>query len=154
MNTVKLLLITGTVGVGKSSVADEVFEILRRNKKPIALINIDEFGYAYPHPDNDQFNVGLQLSNLSACVNNYLAVGANSFVVPCVLERQENVDALINAIGATETTIIRLIASEITLDERIASRHLGGDANWHIARSRELTEIMDKFTADWTIVDT
>ncbi len=48
--TTSVLIITGTVGVGKSSVANEVFEVLQRTSQPVALINLDEFGYVSPRP--------------------------------------------------------------------------------------------------------
>ena len=72
---VPLLLITGTVGVGKSSVADEVFEILKARGNPVALINLDELGYAHPKPEDDPYQLRLRLKNLAAVWPNYCEIG-------------------------------------------------------------------------------
>lgn len=140
---ISILLITGTVGVGKTSVADEVYEILKHKNDPVALINIDELGYAVPHPDDDRFNIRLQLKNLSAIWPNYSELGVESLIVPCVIENKGDVEHFRNMLPSSDIFVVRLTASLSTVEDRIKGRLMGGSLDWHLKRAQELEEIFE-----------
>ena len=139
---ISVLLITGTVGVGKTSIADEIYEILKAKDDPVALINIDELGYAVPHPDNDRFNTKLQLKNLSAMWPNYAELGVRSLIIPCIIENENDVEVFRNAIPSSDIYIIRLTALLSTIEGRIRGRLMGGSLEWHLERAQELEDIL------------
>jgi adenylylsulfate kinase-like enzyme len=134
-----LLLITGPTGVGKSVVADEVFEILRRASIPIALINFDELTYASPL-SNDPYGTKLGLKNLRAVWPNYVEAGINSLIIPYVVESQQDIDNFRGSIPNADVLVVRLTASITTLEERLRSRPMGGSLEWHLIRAQELTD--------------
>lgn len=140
---ISVLLITGTVGVGKTSIADEVYEILRAKNDPAALINIDELGYAVPYPDNDRLNTKLQLKNLSAIWPNYAELGVESLIIPCVIENENDVEGFRNVIPSSDIYIIRLTAPLSTIEDRIKGRLMGGSLDWHLKRARQLEKIFE-----------
>lgn len=149
-----LLLITGTVGVGKSSVADEVFEILKAQSKPVALINLDELGYAQPAPQDDPFNTQLRLKNLSAVWPNYCDVGVQALIIPYVIENSEGIERFREAIPNADIFVVRLDAPQAILEERIRNRPLGGDDEWHIKRAAELATILGQAKVEDIEIDT
>lgn len=120
-----VLLITGTIGVGKSSVADEVFEILKEQLLPVALINLDEFGYAYPHPNDDPLNFRLRLKNLASVWINYKEAGVSGLIIPFVIKDQAQLDHFHQAIPGAQLFVVRLDAPLAVLEERIRNRPMG-----------------------------
>lgn len=147
-----ILFITGTVGVGKSSVADEVFEILKAQAKPVALINVDELGYAYPHPQDDPFHTRLRLKNLTAIWPNYREAGVKALIIPYVIESRKSLERFSEAVPNADIFVVRLDAPLPVLEDRIRNRPLGGDEEWHIKRAAELAAILEQTgVADVTI---
>jgi adenylylsulfate kinase-like enzyme len=66
----RALLITGTVGSGKTSVADALGDLLSGAGIPNAVIDIDGLRRAWPSPPDDPFQVELALRNLRAVARN------------------------------------------------------------------------------------
>lgn len=151
--TPSVLIITGTVGVGKSTVADEIYETLKMKHEPVALINLDEFGYAAPHPENDRFNRGLQLKNLAVTWPNYAELGIRSLIIPCVIETQDDLEAFHQALPDAQVFVVQLNATLATIESRIKSRLMGGSLEWHLQRARELQEITTRNHLAHAVID-
>lgn len=134
-----LLLITGPVGVGKSAVADEVFELLRKTPVRVALVNFDELTYVSPRPDNDKYGTRVGLKSLAAIWENYRQIGARNLTIPYVFETQEGIDRFATAVPDCRVTTVRLTADINTLKDRLSQRPMGGDLEWHLQRSEELS---------------
>ena len=64
--TVEALLITGTVGVGKTTTARVIGEQLQKLGIPHAVIDQDELARGWPAPAEDRFNMELELTNWPA----------------------------------------------------------------------------------------
>ncbi len=58
------LLITGSVGAGKTSVAELVGELLAEADVPHAVIDLDWLSNTWPSPPGDRFNLAMVLRNL------------------------------------------------------------------------------------------
>lgn len=78
---VSALLITGTVGAGKTALAREVAELLRRSRVAGAMIDLDALSYACPGPVEDRYNSNLVLRNLKAIWPNYAERGVDHLVL-------------------------------------------------------------------------
>lgn len=70
------LLITGAVGVGKTTTMEAAAALLAERGLPGAMVDIDAIRRAWPAPEADRFHEGLQLANLQAMCRNFRAVGA------------------------------------------------------------------------------
>jgi putative protein kinase ArgK-like GTPase of G3E family len=60
------LIVTGPMGVGKSTVAEAVSDALRTAGVPHALVDLDAFTGCYPPPPDDPYRQRLALRNLAA----------------------------------------------------------------------------------------
>lgn len=90
----RALLINGTVGVGKTTVAAAVCDLLVQRQVPNALIDVDGLRKAWPSPPQDPFNMGLALRNLASVAANYVEAGVTHLILAGVYrdaDRSESV---------------------------------------------------------------
>ncbi|SDJ46248.1 hypothetical protein [Streptomyces indicus] len=154
--TPSALLLTGTVGVGKTSVADELGDRLATAGVPHGVIDLDRLSQAWPAPADDPFNAALMLRNLKAVAANYLAAGARHLVLAGVAEDETDRGRLADALGVP-LAVCRLTVQLPVVHERLRHRHEDrpDDLAWHLKRSGELAAILDRarvedFTVDAT----
>jgi hypothetical protein len=138
------LLITGTVGAGKTTVAAAVGDLLADARVPHAVIDLDELRRRWPAPADDPFDGELCLRNLAAVAANYRAAGAGRLVLAGVVESRHERDRHQKAIGGT-LTVCRLRADLPTVHRRLRARHHDdqGGRRWHVHRAGELDGILD-----------
>src|SRR5437899_10227382 len=74
---VPTIIVTGPVGVGKTTVAQEMGLLLLDAKVPHATVDFDQLTACYPRPaDDDRWGTKLGLLNLAALWKNYERSGA------------------------------------------------------------------------------
>ena len=95
-----VVFLNGTVGAGKSTVAEAIAAQEKAAGTPHAVIDVDEIRRSWPSPPGDRFNLELQLRNLRALVDNYRAAGALHFVVAGVIEDADAVPGFADAVGS------------------------------------------------------
>ncbi|WP_188275030.1 hypothetical protein [Streptomyces sp. CBMA152] len=148
-------MITGTVGVGKTSVADLVGDLLAEASVPHAVMDLDRLNQSWPAPDEDPFNFRLLLRNLRGLTANYLDVGVRRFVLAGVAENTADLDGYQAAIGMP-LQVCRLIADLPAVHTRLRLRHEAANdpesLPWHLERAGQLHQIIDQAAiADFTI---
>lgn len=74
------VLITGVYGSGKSSVAQEIADLLEKGNAPYALLDFGFLGWFDTGSEGRPMEHSMMLKNLAAVVGNYLAVGVRFFV--------------------------------------------------------------------------
>ncbi|MFC4079340.1 AAA family ATPase [Amycolatopsis samaneae] len=139
----RALLLTGPVGIGKSTVAEAVGELLAAAAVPHAVIDLDELHRRWPAPADDPFDLAMELRNLGALAGNYLGAGARRLVLAGVVESRADRRRYAEVLG-TELTVCLLTADAAAIDRRLARRHGAEDTDglrWHLARARELDGI-------------
>ena len=138
------LLLTGTVGVGKTSVAAAVGDQLRERQVANAVVDLDELRRAWPAASGDRFNTTVMLANLSAVAANYVGAGFTTLVLAGVLETAEDRRQHAEAV-AVPLTVYRLVADPDAVHRRLRSRHVDDHDGlaWHLHRSGELATIQD-----------
>ena len=142
---VRALLITGTVGSGKTSVADALGDLLAEDKVANAVIDVDWLRRSWPCPPGDPFNGGITLRNLHAVARNYIETGVLRLVLAGVIESRAERDAYRAALGVP-LAVCRLRVELRTVRQRLARRH-ADDADWlrwHLDRSGELERILQR----------
>jgi len=76
-----VLVLSGPVGVGKTSVGEEVSEVLNTQGIPHTFVDFDQLRYTYPRIPKDPWNNGLGLKNLNAIWKNGFSRGARNLVL-------------------------------------------------------------------------
>jgi adenylylsulfate kinase len=143
IDPVPVIVVTGTIGAGKTAVALEMAVILREHRIPHAMADLDALSECWPVPDDDPSNVGVTLCNLAAAWANYRDAGAQRLVVAGVIEGRDDLDRIRASIPGAEVTVCRLTASPAVLRKRIVGRAVGSGVEWDLARAPELDAVLD-----------
>jgi adenylylsulfate kinase-like enzyme len=142
---VRAVLVTGTVGSGKTSVADAVGDLLAEAKIANAVLDVDWLRRAWPCPPGDPFNNGIALRNVRAVARNYVEAGVLRLVLASVVESRAERDAYQAALGVP-LTVCRLRVDLSTVRQRLVRRHENdvSGLRWHLNRSGELERIFQR----------
>ena len=116
------LLLTGTVGAGKTTTADAVGLLLEAASVPHAIIDLDEIRRLWPKPPSDPFASEVELRNVESLASNYLAAGADRLVLAGVCETWTQRRRYESAV-AVPLVVCRLHAPPDALTARLRDRH-------------------------------
>lgn len=137
----ELLVITGTMGSGKSSVLAEASDILRLRHVVHAAIDLDAFGLAYlPGIATD----GAMYRNLQSVSGNYAELGVTRMLLARAMESSGELDLCRRATSAARTIVCRLNASLKTMEERVKTREPGVLQQDYIARVAASNSVLDR----------
>jgi adenylylsulfate kinase len=146
------LLLTGTVGVGKSTVAAEINDTLGALSIPNAAVDLDALTWQWPA--GSQWNADLMFDNLAALWPNYEARGVTHLVLAYVLTDSARLDDFRAAIPGSDIVVCRLVAPETTRLERLVRRMPPGPSrDWHLARTAELESNLDRACLEDFVVE-
>jgi predicted kinase len=141
---VPVVVVTGTIGAGKSTIANVASEILHARDIRHGLIEVDSFEGVYPPPDpNDPFNNEFGMRNIATLWPAYLDAGITRAIVTMTLESHDDADELLAALGSPPATVVRLDASQEVREERIERREFGDLREHFLKRTGFLAEKMD-----------
>jgi adenylylsulfate kinase len=152
---VPTILVTGPVGVGKTTLIDEMSGLLREARVPHATVDFDQLTACFPHsPNDDVWGTNLGLTNLAALWRNYSALGADRLLLARVIENRKELDGYRDAVPGAEIDVVRLRASPSTLQDRIRHRGEGRGMQWHLDRAVQLAPLMDEQRVEDLVVET
>jgi len=134
----RILLVSGPVGVGKTSVGNEIAEILERNQIPHTYVDFDQLRCTYPRPKDDPWGNRLGLENLDSIWRNCSQSGALNLVISYVVEDKSFIERLLKIIPGADVSTIQLSADTATLEARLKGREIGSGLEWHLNRASEL----------------
>ena len=152
---VPTIIVTGPVGVGKTTVANEMGMLLLGAKVPHATVDFDQLTACYPRPaDDDRWGTKLGLLNLAALWKNYELSGARRLLIARVIESRSELEGFREAIPGADLLLVRLRAKPETLRTRIRQRGPGRGMEWHLKRAIELAPLMDARRVEDLLVET
>ncbi|MFJ2651524.1 hypothetical protein ACIO1C_32975 [Streptomyces sp. NPDC087420] len=136
MTTYEALLIGGRSGVGKSTVAWEVSELLQEAGVAHCLLEGDYMGQVHPAPADDPRRSAITERNLTAVWANFAALGHRRLVYTNTVSVLES-GMFRRALGGDTTRIVRVLltAGDTTVRERLARRETGSQLDVHVERS-------------------
>lgn len=151
---VEVLVISGPVGVGKTTVSDAISEILSSKSIHHAVIDLDNLRYAFPRPSNDWFHSALGYKNLAAVWKNYKEVGTTCVIIPNVMEQRSDIEHIKKAIPGARVTVVRLQASLKIIHNRLKDREKSEKSlNWHLNRATQLYSQLSQAKIENFVVD-
>jgi hypothetical protein len=144
---VPTLVLTGTVGSGKSTVAAEINDALAELKVPNAAVDLDALVWQWP--STSKWNNDLMFENLASLWPNYQAHGSTHLVLARVLEDRAELDRYRSAVPGAAITVCRLTTGESLRLGRLQERMPPGPSrDWHLARSVELEGILKNLACE------
>ena len=148
------LLISGTVGAGKTTAADAVGDWLRAHGIPHAVVDLDWLRASWPTAPADPFGLSIELRNLTMVAANYLLDGAHRLVLAGVLEDPAMRDRYRHAVDVS-LQVARLRIDLSLVQRRLRNRHAGQQTalDWHLDRSEELHLILESVALEDFVVD-
>jgi chloramphenicol 3-O-phosphotransferase len=117
------VLVTGTAGAGKSIVAKEIHELLRRAERPNAMIDLDAVGRTHPVVD-PPFNSRFVVANLRAMWPTYQALRLDHLVLARVLLSADELDDY-RTLPGIDLRTVRLEAPTDAILSRLERREPG-----------------------------
>jgi hypothetical protein len=136
---IPVVVVTGPVGVGKSTVTWEMAEVLDERGIAYARFDADALHYR-PLPPGDRFGERGMLCLLERAWEIAREDGADRIILPKVVETREWIDRYRAVIPDAEVTIVRLTAPRGVVADRVREREIGAGLDWHLARAIELEE--------------
>lgn len=152
---VPTLLITGPVGVGKTTVAGAIADQLAAARRATGLIDLDALRWVYPRPAGDPHHVALGLRNLAAVAANYRRAGATCLILVDIFEARSHLAGYREAIPGAAIQVVRLHAAPATIAARITGRETSQDSrDWHLRRAVELAALFARERPEDILIDT
>jgi hypothetical protein len=137
-----LLIITGTMGAGKTAVLGEASDILAQRQIVHAAIDLDALGLAYlpPAVPSD----GVMYDNLRSICRNYTDLGVKRFLVARAIEDSAQLKLFRDIIPAANSVVCRLTASVEAMERRVQLRESGVSQQEYVVRVAKLNGILDR----------
>ena len=145
---VRVLVISGSMGSGKTTVLGEASDILTALDVPHAAIDLDALGLAHLPPGSPD---DLTFQNLEAVWRNYLATGVRRLLIACAMESSDSL-RLRKALDGASILTCRLTAGLETMRQRVRVREPGMLQEAYVARVAELeARLNDARTEDFFV---
>jgi hypothetical protein len=140
----RVLLITGTAGSGKTSIALEIGSIMPEKGLPIAVLDLDWLGYAFFDSKSDQRVGHLRQQNLAAVWPNFRDVGVTHLVLSHAIRSRDEVGFIRQTLHGADVDVVRLIVSPETVNERLRERDSGVVLETHLGIAAEIARDLDE----------
>jgi hypothetical protein len=137
-----LLIITGSMGAGKTSVLAEASDILTLRKVIHAAIDLDTLGLA--HLPSAGGNDSVMYRNLESVCRNYAAVGVTRLLLACAMETRAELELRQSIVSAASTAVCRVTAGIATMQQRVKTRETGMLQQQFVDRVAILDAILDR----------
>ena len=141
MDTESLLIITGTMGTGKTTILAEASDMLTIRDMTHAAVDLDALGLA-PLPSTTA-NADSRYRNLESVCRNYEAFGSRLLLARAIENRAE-LEFCRDIVSARNVVVCRLAAGLETMEQRIKTRESGLWREEYVARVATLSAVLDK----------
>jgi adenylylsulfate kinase len=149
---VRVLLLTGSCGTGKTVIAAEINDTLAELKVSNAAIDRDALTWQWP--PTSPWNSDLMFESLAALWSIQLERGTTHLTLARVFEDASELDRYRAAIPGAAVTICRLITPSAVRIERLVRRMPPGPSrDWHLARTVELDSTLDRLANEDFVVE-
>jgi len=136
----RLIVITGSMGAGKTTVMAEASDLLAARGVVHAAIDLDELGIAHLGARHDD---DLPYRNLESVWHNYREAGIDALLLAAAVVSRAELERIRGALRATRMVVCRLRAPLEAMQSRIRAREPGMLQGQFVARAAALDEMLD-----------
>jgi hypothetical protein len=140
--TESLLIITGTMGAGKTTVLGEASDVLALRHIAHAAIDLDAIGLA--HLPSAADTDAVMYRNLQCVCKNYTSLGVRRFLLARAMEDRAELELCRSVVSAKNTVVCRLTASIEAMQDRIRTRESSVSQQEYVAHVAKLNVVLDR----------
>ena len=137
---VPVIVISGSMGSGKTTVMAEASDLLTASGIAHAAIDLDGLGVG--HVSRGE-SADIPYRNLASVWENYAAAGATRLLIAAAVESRAELDRTREAIPGSEVIVCRLKAGVDTMQQRVRAREPGMLQEKLLARVAELETLLE-----------
>lgn len=149
-----MLVVSGPVAVGKSTVANAASALLIQRGVTHTVIDVDRLTDTFPRPADDPFGDRLAIRNLKDVWANAAAAGSRNLILARVVETDQILQDFMDAVPGAAPVVCLLRARPETLIDRVRQRETGERRDWYEARSLDLAQSLEHAAPFDFVVDT
>ena len=140
-----IVIINGSVGVGKTAVS---WELQERFDKSV-MLDGDHIGAVHPFEIYDESRIDYLYRTIAHLIGYHKENGYDDFVVNYVFESAKHLKSLVDLLRPIDDSIqaFRLTCSDAEQEKRVLARKTN-QYEWELKRFRELNRILDESAAD------
>jgi adenylylsulfate kinase len=131
----RAILLTGTVGSGKTAVAIEIGDLLEHAGRAYALVDLDWLGWVQPAPGSARTQRSVLAENLRLIWPTFQAAGVQWLVLARYVEDTAQLEEFRAALPGVDLTVVRLVAPGEVIERRLRSRDSGAQLAEHLAET-------------------
>jgi adenylylsulfate kinase len=131
----RAILVTGTVGVGKTSTLVAIGDLLAADGEPYALVDLDWLAWLRPDPASGTTVQDVLVENLRLVTETFRRAGVARLVLARAVRSAGEVDAIRDALAVTGLTVARLVAAPAVVEGRLRARDAGAELAEHLAEA-------------------
>ncbi|HUR49038.1 MAG TPA: hypothetical protein VMY88_05850 [Acidimicrobiales bacterium] len=143
------LVITGTVGAGKTSTLYQACELLVRAEVPHCALDVDALWSGFP----GWCDTEMSLRNVRAVWLNFRSVGAEKLLLADVVETPEHAERFKVVCELDRIEVCRLRVDKEEVARRLGNRDSGPRLDRHLARAVELDALLEQADIGDFVVD-
>jgi adenylylsulfate kinase len=133
------IVLTGAVGVGKTTVLIEIGELLEPGPEPYALIDLDWLAWLRPAAGSTVTVTGVLCENLRHVAATFRTAGIRRIALSRAACEPTELEGIRVALGADRVTVVRLTAAPSVIERRLRARNHGGRLTQHLREARAFT---------------
>jgi hypothetical protein len=137
---VRTLIISGSMGAGKTTVLCEASDLLTAARVAHAAIDLDALGAVYVEGAAAS---DLAMRNLASVWNVYAAAGVRHALLAGAIEDAAELRRIRAAVPSGDLQICRLVAPTAVMERRVAQRDTGIHRDRYVARVTVLESILN-----------
>ena len=139
------VLLTGTIGAGKTTTAEAISDRLHEDSVRHALLDLDWLGQVYPPSDEvDPFSESLAVRNLGVIWPNFVHTGIQHVILAATVITHLQLERLRGALPGCELTVARLVARPETVAARLRDRDSGRLLEDFLRRTESIAEEIER----------
>jgi hypothetical protein len=128
----EVLLVTGGLGAGKTSVAVKVGELLAARGTPSSVIDLDQLCWTTPDAASGFDVTDVLASSLRALLPVHQAAGVHRFVLPRLLRDADDVESVAGAVAPARVVVVLLTADARERERRLVRRDSASTVQGHL----------------------
>jgi adenylylsulfate kinase len=150
-DVVPVLVLSGSVGSGKSTIGRCVARMLRDRDIPHALVDHEWLAYSWPTPADDRWNERVAARNLACIWSNFRSAGTERLIYCRVLEARSLLRYVTGAIPGAAATVVQLRVPLELIRQRLYRRE--PEPEWFLDAASALTSRLDASAVADFVVD-